>query len=132
MVDMYTSKIEFSIIYIREAHAQDAWPISSSRFTPNRQPVIVNTPLSTSERAKIAAKFMDEFALHPNIQVLVDSLDHGDSFLKRFTPWPIQVFLLNSGANNASYSLHSIFHAKNSTLPLDEILSTASTVYSSQ
>mmetsp|Transcript_127496 Transcript_127496/g.190020 ORF Transcript_127496/g.190020 Transcript_127496/m.190020 type:complete len:129 (+) Transcript_127496:1412-1798(+) len=127
---MYESKISFSIIYIREAHAQDAWPISSSRFTPNKEPVIVNTPKSTNERVKIVSQFLEMFSLHESIRVLVDSLDHGDSFLKRFTPWPIQVFLLRAD-DEFQFSLQSIFHAKDSTLPLDEILSTTADVFNS-
>jgi len=126
---MYSSKIDFEMIYIREAHAQDAWPISSSRFTPNNQPIIVNTPQTTRERVAIAARLHNEFSLHPNIKVLVDSVDHGDLFLQRFTPWPIQVFMLQS--NLEEFLLYKIFHAQKSTLPLDDILDSAAEIFHS-
>jgi hypothetical protein len=29
-------------VYITEAHAQDEWPITSARYTPDRKPVILN------------------------------------------------------------------------------------------
>lgn len=123
LVELYKGKIAVSLVYIHEAHAQDRWPISSGRFNRGRGPIIVYTPATTTERAMLALRLQNDFNLHENIQVFVDSVDHGDVFLKRFTPWPIQVFLLNSN-DSTNFTLHTIFHPINATIPLDSIYNT--------
>lgn len=127
LVDLYKSKIAVSLIYIHEAHAQDRWPISSGRFNRGRGPIIVQSPNTTMERVMLALRLKKDFDLHEDIQVLVDSVDHGDVFLRRFTPWPIQVFLLNS-FDSTDLTLHTVFHPINATIPLDSIYDTLANV----
>jgi len=77
-------------IYIAEAHAQDEWPISSSRFTPNSQPVIFNKPVTDEERCNIARIFVKDFKYR--IPVLVDAVV--DDFEAKYAPWPLRFFVL--------------------------------------
>ena len=60
-------------IYITEAHAQDEWPISSSRYTPDRQPIIVNQPKTSQARITLAQQFVAKFDCR--VPTLVDPIE---------------------------------------------------------
>lgn len=65
-------------VYITEAHAQNDWPISSARFTPDRQPVIVNQPCTSEQRIQLARDFVSKYAFR--VPMLVDPI--GNSFME--------------------------------------------------
>jgi len=126
LVELHSEKISFSLVYIREAHAQDAWPISSGRFNLNRGPVLVNTPNSTAERVMLADRLVHDFDIPDKVTTFVDCVDSGDQFLKRFAPWPIRVFLLECLPDQPP-RVAKMFDPQNATLPLREILSSLPT-----
>ena len=120
-MELYSDLINFEIIYIREAHAQDVWPISSGRFNKGRGPIIVYTPNNTNERVLLASKFVEDFPTHSDIHVLVDSLDHGDLFLQRFAPWPIRIYLLRVDDVSSNPVVEFIFDPENATIPFEKV-----------
>ncbi|KAL4440384.1 hypothetical protein ABPG75_003385 [Micractinium tetrahymenae] len=78
-------------VYITEAHAQDEWPISSARYTPDRQPVLLSQPQSTEERAAAAARFVEQYGFQA--PMLVDPIDN--PFDAAFAPWPLRFYILH-------------------------------------
>ncbi|PRW59105.1 iodothyronine deiodinase [Chlorella sorokiniana] len=80
-------------VYITEAHAQDEWPITSARYTPDRKPVILNQPRTVEERFAAAAHFVQQFGFQP--PMLVDPIDN--PFDAAFAPWPLRFYILHRG-----------------------------------
>lgn len=72
----------FVLIYIREAHAVDVWPIGA----PD-QPSI-QAPTTTEERLEVAARFQAKSCWR-GLQ-LVDGYE--DSFENAFAAWPFRFF----------------------------------------
>lgn len=62
----------FVTVYVAEAHAQDEWPIRSSRYNGSRGPVLINQHRSTRERCAAAAAFAADFGI--TMPVLVDPM----------------------------------------------------------
>jgi len=118
LVNLFGDLIGISFIYIREAHAQDAWPISSGRFNFGRGPVIVQTPMNTAQRVLLASRLLNDFQVHKDIQVYVDSLDDGDQFLQKFAPWPIRLYLLRS-TGTGDPVVDFIFEIEHGTIRFD-------------
>lgn len=84
----------FKIVYIKEAHARDVWPISSARCSHDGKPVQVETPHSDAERCRLAAKFAQDYNLSSRLPVLVDSVEENDPFEHAYAPWPIRFYVL--------------------------------------
>lgn len=81
-------------VYITEAHSQDEWPISSSRFTPDRAPVIVNQPQSSQQRLELACHFREKWGLQ--VLMLVDPIEN--PFMEAYTPWPLRFYVIMDGS----------------------------------
>jgi len=86
----FANDASFACVYITEAHAQDEWPISSSRYNPNRTPVVYNQPTTIEERIKVARDFATAFKYQ--IPLLVDPIDN--PFEEAYAPWPIRFYVL--------------------------------------
>ena len=75
--------VDFVLVYVAEAHAQDEWPISSARYNADRGPVCVTQPRSQGERLALAQRFKRQFdpAGDTFDGVLVDDVgnEHGGS-----------------------------------------------------
>ena len=71
---------DFAFVYIEEAHANDEWPISSSRYMPDSQIVSVEQPKLASERVELARRFVKTFGLGTEMKVLVDNPENGNLF----------------------------------------------------
>ena len=77
----YGDKVEFLFVYCREAHAADSdRPIKTD----------VEQPVSTEERRKVAAAFLDEMNL--NINALLDNID--DKTSKDYASLPDRLYLV--------------------------------------
>lgn len=81
------------LLYICEAHAEDEWPINSSRFNGSRGPVCVRQPTTESERIALARRFREDFPCISQVPMLVDSMDN--EFERLFAPWPLRFFGIN-------------------------------------
>jgi len=86
-------------VYIKEAHAQDVWPISSSRYAHDGCPVLVEAPCSNIERCQLAAAFMKNYGISDHISTFVDSLEAGDPFEAMYAPWPFRFYILQREAD---------------------------------
>lgn len=92
-LDKYQNKCDFLTIYILEAHAQDKWPISSSRYNPSGKPVKINQHTTQQERISIANQFVKEF--NYKIPTVVDSIDN--SFESQYFGWPLRYYIIKDG-----------------------------------
>jgi len=88
----YHPKINFLFVYILEAHAQDEWPIRSSRACPRGSPICINQTRSVCDRSAVAQKFKEDFCLEFPI-ILDDPLTN--SFEKLYAPWPVRIFVVD-------------------------------------
>ena len=84
--------VDFTVVYIAEAHAYDEWPISSARDNPSGDVVSVEQPKTIEERLDAARAFAATFGL-ANHRVFVDAMD--DLFDAAFSAWPFRYFVLD-------------------------------------
>ena len=83
----YGDRVEFLLVYIREAHAIDSsWPMGGRDGSP-----IVEDPITLAERQQVASVCMTKLALEP-MPALVD--DMGDSVNKAYAAWPDRLYLV--------------------------------------
>ena len=87
-------RVRFVMVYVAEAHAEDEWPISSGRYNAGRGPVRVTQPTSHEERVTLARRFVCDFDPLGDVfdEILVDDVDTGDEFERKFAPWPFRFF----------------------------------------
>ena len=64
---------------------------------PNNEVVNVKQPKFLSERVKLARDFVDKFGLGPELKVLVDDPEQGNLFESAYAPWPIRIYVIESG-----------------------------------
>ena len=76
----FSQNNDFAFVYIEEAHADDEWPISSSRYTPDNKIVSVRQPKIASERVQLAQRFAEAFGLGSEMKVLVDDPEKSNPF----------------------------------------------------
>lgn len=80
-----------------EAHAEDEWPISSSRNHPQNKVVNIKQHKTFSERLMAARSLYATYDLHKyDIRVLTDTMDN--DFNTMFEAWPVRYFVF--GKNN--------------------------------
>ncbi len=84
--DLYTQyhqKVQFLMIYIREAHPIDGWDMGSS----NR----IYDPKTIEERRNVAGQC--ESALQYGIPTLIDEMD--DAVMEAYAAWPERLYLIS-------------------------------------
>jgi len=89
LMDKFRGLVDFLLIYILEAHAQDEWPISSSRDNCGRI-VTYNQHKTIEDRISAAKDFKESF--HLQMDVVVDAIDN--PFERAYAPWPLRFFIL--------------------------------------
>ena len=89
---------QVAIIYIQEAHAQDEWPIDSSR---NAAPGKTSVPVRYRQHADLtarlgaAADFARDYGLPLHLlPVLADGMDN--AFQTAYAAWPIRWYILDT------------------------------------
>jgi hypothetical protein len=103
---------DFAVVYVAEAHAQDEWPINSSRCNSDRGPVCVNAPATTEQRIELASRFASDFKIV--MPVYADLVS--DEFEKLYAPWPMRFYIfkhgrlkyLNRPENYGEYSISGV------------------------
>jgi len=78
-------------VYTLEAHAEDEWPISSSRYNPSGEPVRITQHKTQEERVAAALNFQEAF--EPPFTVVVDTIE--DDFESVFSTWPFRFYVLH-------------------------------------
>jgi len=90
-----SAEVAFTLVYIREAHANDEWPSPSSRHQPQEKVIDIPSHNSIKERIDVARRMKEEMEVDANVEVLVDNMD--DEFNKEFAAWPIRYFIAKDG-----------------------------------
>ncbi len=80
----YHDRVQFLVIYIREAHPTDGWDIGSE----NR----IADPQTIEERRRVAA--MCEASLEYGIPTVVDEMD--DAVMTAYAAWPERLYLVGT------------------------------------
>ena len=84
--ETWRERVEFVVVYIREAHPEEGWVV-----TPNRQEEIrVNDPTSTDERVEVAATCAINLKIR--IPVLVDEVN--DEIASAYGALPDRLYLI--------------------------------------
>jgi hypothetical protein len=84
--ETWRERVEFVVVYIREAHPEEGWVV-----TPNRQEEIrINDPTSTDERVEVAASCAINLKIR--IPVLVDEVD--DEIASAYGALPDRLYLI--------------------------------------
>lgn len=89
----YAGRVNVVALYIAEAHAQDEWPISSSRCNRGRGMVCVQQARTMEERVATAQEFVDIFAFQ-SVPMYCDAIDN--AFERQFGAWPLRFYVVAS------------------------------------
>jgi hypothetical protein len=87
LYESYSDRVQFLVIYIREAHATDGWDIGSE----NR----ISDPDSMQQRRAVAAQC--EATLQYGIRTYVDEID--DPVMTSYAAWPERLYLVDETGN---------------------------------
>ena len=94
MYETYKDRVEFYIVYIREAHAADSsWAMN---FT-GRDGELIYDPISEDERAKVASQCVADLNLP--MPALIDRLD--DEVNQSYLGWPDRLYLVDTAGKVA-------------------------------
>jgi len=83
MFDEYKDVCDFLIVYIREAHAVDEWPLGDH--------VVVKQHKEIQERIDIAKEMIDKLGY--KIPLVVDSIEN--EFAEKYSIWPERFYVIN-------------------------------------
>ena len=86
MWSFYGERVEFLVVYVREAHALDSYLPKGGGDDP-----IVEDPTSLTERQQLAQVCLSKLALEP-MPAVVDTLD--DYASRAYDAWPDRLFLI--------------------------------------
>ena len=93
MAERYADRVDFVVVYIREAHPEDGWVV-----TPNRtEGIAFNDPTSDKERHDVAASCA--LRLQIRMPVVVDKLD--DEIARAYGALPDRLYLVGKGGRIA-------------------------------
>ncbi|MEP6893908.1 MAG: deiodinase-like protein, partial [Gaiellaceae bacterium] len=78
----------FFVVYIREAHPEDGWVLTSNRD----EGILVADPQSAAERHEVAVACSLRYELE--LPVLIDGVD--DEVGRRYGGWPDRLYLIGT------------------------------------
>ena len=81
----YSARVQFLVIYIREAHPTDGWALEKNAVT-------FADPRTMEERRKVAGEC--EAALEYGIRTLVDEMH--DPVMTAYAAWPERIYLVDA------------------------------------
>jgi len=94
--EAHRDQVEFVVVYIREAHPEDGWVITSNR----NQGIVFNDPISNAERIEAASSCA--IRLKIRIPVVVDDID--DKIASAYGALPDRLYLISKGGKVAFQS----------------------------
>ena len=59
LAQKYANRIQFLFLYILEAHASDEWPISSGRYVPGGEAIVIKQHKTIEQRLAACQKFVE-------------------------------------------------------------------------
>lgn len=80
----YGERVQFIVVYIREAHPLDGWDLGSE----NR----LRDPQTIEERRQVAGQC--EAAMQYGIRTYIDEMD--DAVMKTYAAWPERLYLVDT------------------------------------
>ncbi|MBI1738181.1 MAG: hypothetical protein HYR58_02915, partial [Acidobacteria bacterium] len=83
----YKDQVAFYVIYIREAHASDAWQMESNV----RDQVMFASPKNAEERAEIGQMCVVKLGIE--LPALLDSFDNATEVA--YTGWPDRLYVID-------------------------------------
>jgi Iodothyronine deiodinase len=86
MRERYAGRVEFFVIYIKEAHPEDGWALTYNR----RAGIEPQDPRSFEERTELAASCA--IRMRTSIPVLIDDLDN--EVARQYGGWPDRLYLI--------------------------------------
>ncbi|KAK3250320.1 hypothetical protein CYMTET_40295 [Cymbomonas tetramitiformis] len=89
----FSGRSGFLGVYIQEAHAEDEWPISSSRCNGSRGIVSIRQHRGEEERRMVAAQFVEDFGWR--VPMVCDTMDN--AFDREYAPWPLRMYVVHGG-----------------------------------
>ena len=86
LAERHRNRVAFFVVYIREAHPEDGWVLSSNRD----EGIALTDPTSAEERTDAA----EACAVHLQIRmpVIVDAIDN--EVARRYGGWPDRLYLI--------------------------------------
>lgn len=87
--EQHRENVEFVVVYIREAHPEDGWVITSNR----EQDIAFNDPTNNDERLEAASSCA--IRLKIKIPVVVDDID--DKIASAYGALPDRLYLIGKG-----------------------------------
>jgi hypothetical protein len=107
----YKDKINFTFIYINEAHAVDVWPIGMSAGTINY------SHKQISDRSECATKLINTFDLA--FPIYLDNMNN--DFENIFSAWPFRYYVISYDLVNKKYVFDFIPNPVDSEFDICEI-----------
>ncbi len=86
MAERYSGRVAFFVVYIKEAHPEDGWVLSSNR----EQEIALADPSSDPERAEVAQACA--VGLQIRMPVLIDAIDNETA--RQYGGWPDRLYLI--------------------------------------
>jgi Iodothyronine deiodinase len=86
LAERYRDRVAFFVVYIREAHPEDGWVLSSNRD----EGIALDDPSSDAERTEVAETCA--VRLQIRMPVLVDAIDN--EVASRYGGWPDRLYLI--------------------------------------
>ncbi len=93
MWEQHRDNVEFVVVYIREAHPEDGWVITSNR----EQEIAFNDPTNNAERMEAALSCA--IRLQIKMPVVVDDID--DNIASAYGALPDRLYLIGKGGKVA-------------------------------
>ena len=84
--DRYSDRVDFFVVYIREAHPEDGWVLASNRA----ERIALADPATSDERADVAQSCVVKTAIR--MPTLVDGTD--DEVARQYGAWPDRLYLV--------------------------------------
>lgn len=87
LYDRYRDRVAFFVVYVREAHPEDGWVLTSNREAD----IALTDPATTPEREAVAETCAVQLRIP--IPVLVDGID--DEVARQYGGWPDRLYLVD-------------------------------------
>ena len=93
MAERHRDRVDFAVVYIREAHPEEGWVITMNRD----QDILVNDPTTDPERNEVAMTCA--IRLQIRMPVVVDRVD--DEIARAYGALPDRLYLIGRGGQVA-------------------------------
>ncbi len=106
--ERYRDRVDFVVVYIREAHPEEGWVITMNR----EQDIAINDPTTNAERSEVAETCAIQLKIR--MPVVVDEVD--DEIARAYGALPDRLYLIGRGGRVAFQGEPGPFGFKPETL----------------